>query len=115
MRKYGRGVRRVPGQMNKLEAKYAEHLEINKTFGNILWWSFEPIKLRLADRTFYSPDFLVMSSDERMEVHEVKGTSRGKPWAEDDAMVKIKVAASIFPFKFLMIWKLKDGWQQKEF
>lgn len=41
----------------------------------------------MADKTFYSPDFIVPALD-CIEVHEVKGH-----W-EDDARVKIKVAAS---------------------
>ena len=89
------------GEMNKSEAAYAQHLEIQKQDGIILWYKFEGIKLRLADNTFYTPDFAVMNAASEIELHEYKGF-----W-EDDARVKIKVAASLYPFKFVAITKAK--------
>lgn len=89
---------RLPvGQMNKTEARYADVLEALKRNGNILWYRFEGIKLRLADNTFYSPDFFVMRDDFVLECHEVKGF-----WM-DDARVKIKVAADQYPFRFYAV------------
>lgn len=106
----GRGVRRQPGQMNGWEKSYALHLEERKAIGEILWFEFDSIKFRLAEKTFYTPDFLVMNAKEELEIHEVKGH-----W-EDDARVKIKVAADKFPMKFVgvTIDKLK-GWVYEEF
>jgi hypothetical protein len=99
--------------MNKTEAAYASHLGLLQSAGEILWYKFEAIKLRLADNTFYSPDFLVMGANGSLEVHEVKGF-----W-EDDARVKIKVAASLFPFRFIAITanskKNGGGWKTEEF
>lgn len=83
-----------PGQMNKTEAAYAARLEELRRGGEVLWFRFEGVKLRLADNTFYTPDFAVMRDDGQMEMHEVKGF-----W-EDDARVKIKVAAEMYPFRF---------------
>ena len=79
----------------------------------MLWYKFEGIKLRLADSTFYTPDFAVMQSDGQIELHEVKGF-----WA-DDARAKIKVAADLYPFRFIAI-KAKakrdgGGWDVEEF
>ena len=112
----GRGVRRSPGEMNRLEAQYAERLEGLKHSGAILWWAFDAVKLRLAEKTFYTPDFLVMTRDLEIEVHEVKGSSKGKPFVEDDAAVKIKVAANLYPFRFIMTWFVKsEGWQVREY
>lgn len=93
------------GRMNKTEAEYERLLKVKQQAGDILWYSFEGIKLRLADSTFYSPDFAVMRADGLMEIHEVKGFWR------DDARVKIKVAADLFPFRFLAVRKKrkKDG------
>ena len=101
------------GEMNKTEAAYDEHLGKLKMLGRILWYKFEGITLRLADNTRYTPDFAVMSADGVMEMHEVKGQ-----W-QDDARVKIKVAASIFPFRFMAI-KVKakkdgGGWAVEDF
>ncbi len=93
-RQTGRGTRRKPGEMNKLEAKMADELRAKQLAGDIEWFAFEGITLKLADRTRYTPDFLVMLCDGQLECWEVKGH-----W-EDDARVKIKVAASLFPFVF---------------
>lgn len=105
---------RLPvGAMNKTEARYAEHLTTLQRAGEILWFMFEGIKFRLADNTFYTPDFEVMAADGVMEIHEVKGF-----W-EDDARVKIKVAAALFPFRFKafkpITQKNGGGWSEEAF
>ena len=101
------------GQMNKTEAAYAERLRQLEATGAILWHRFEGIKLRLADNTFYTPDFAVLAADGVMELHEVKGR-----WM-DDARVKIKVAAGLYPMRFLAV-RVKPkrdggGWAVEEF
>lgn len=86
-------------KMNKTESLYARRLENMRAMGNIHRYEFEPLKLRLADSTFYTPDFMVVRND-LIELHEVKGFWR------DDARVKIKVAAKQFPeFKFVAVQK----------
>jgi hypothetical protein len=95
--------------MNKTEAAYAAELELQKRAGEIIWYAFEGIKLRLADRTFLTPDFFLMRADFELECREVKGF-----W-EDDARVKIKVAASMFPFRFTAVKKTKQGWEEEAF
>jgi hypothetical protein len=66
------------GQMNKTETAYAQELELRKRYGEIAWYRFEGIKLRLADNTFYTPDFAVMLANGQLEMHEVKGF-----WTDD--------------------------------
>jgi hypothetical protein len=102
---------RLPkGKMNKTEEAYAAYLELLKRAGEIQWYGFEAVKLRLADKTFYDTDFLVLSQDRTIEIHEVKGF-----W-QDDARVKIKVAASQFPFfKFSAFKKKGSGWEREDF
>ena len=85
--------RHRPGTMNRLEANYAAWLESQKREGKILWWKFESMKFKLADKCWYSPDFIVMTAEMQLEAHEVKGF-----W-EDDARVKIKVVAEMFPIR----------------
>jgi hypothetical protein len=94
------------GTMNKTEARYAAHLELQKSAGVIAWYAFEVLKLRLADKCFYDTDFLVMQADGALEVHEVKG------FFTDDSKVKLKVAADKFPFKFIVVKEMKGkkGW-----
>lgn len=93
------------GAMNKTEAEYAALLEARKAAGEVLWFKFEGFKLRLADNTFYTPDFAVLLRSGAMECHEVKGFMR------DDANVKIKVAADLYPFEFVVVRKRakRDG------
>ena len=102
-----------PGQMNKSEAAYAAHLALQQRVGAVLWYRFEGLKLRLADNTFYTPDFAVMMASGEIELHEVKGH-----W-EDDARVKIKVAAEQYPFRFVAVKPRTisngGGWAVEEF
>lgn len=88
-----------PGQMNKTEEAYAAFLKGKQLMGAIDSYAYEAVKLKLADRTFYTPDFMV-DAITHIEFHEVKG------YWQDDARVKIKVAASLYPqFKFIAIKK----------
>ena len=95
--------------MNKTEAAYDRHLELRRMAGEVAWYGFEAAKLRLAYKTFYTPDFLVILADGEVQFHEVKGFWR------DDARVKIKIAAEQLPFRFLAIHKTKDGWETEYF
>jgi hypothetical protein len=104
-----RGVRRIPGQMNKLEQAYAQELGKLQAAGLVAWFAFDCLKLRLAEKTFYEPDFLVMLADGTLEIAEVKGH-----W-EDDARVKIKVAAALFPFRFRAIRRERGEWVHEIF
>ena len=101
------------GQMNRTEAAYDAHLAEQERRGAIIWRKFEGLKFRLADNTFYTPDFVVMTSLFELECHEVKGF-----W-EDDARVKVKVAASLYPLRFLGVTarakKRGGGWEVEEF
>lgn len=122
--KFGRGRRRVPGEMNKTEAAYALHLEHRKKCGVIEWFVYEGIKIKLADKTFFTPDFAVMMPDGLIELHDVKGTTRdkvtkkSKPFVHDDgATIKIKVAAGLYPFVFVVAWfdKASGMWLENRY
>lgn len=103
----GRTVRHEVGRMNRLEAAYAGHLAAEVAAGRVLWFAFESIKFRLADRTTYEPDFVVLLSDGSVELHEVKGH-----W-EDDARVKWKAAGEVyFMFHLVAVTRPRGGaWQ----
>jgi len=88
--------------MNRLEEAYTEHLETRRHAREIQWFAFEAIKLRLADATFLEPDFLVQLTRGDLEIHETKGF-----W-EEDARIKFKVAAAIFPFRFIGVTRETD-------
>lgn len=106
--------RREPGKMNKLEAEYAAQLAQMQRDGLIQHFEYEGVKLRLADKTYYTPDFFVVRADGLIEFHEVKGF-----WAEHNR-VKIKVAAEQkFWARFFAITKEAKkrggGWKYEEF
>ncbi len=100
-----RGARRKPGVMNKLEASYAQELEARRAAGEIEWWRYEGLTLRLADRCRYTPDFVVLLANGELECHETKGFMR------DDALVKLKIAAEQFPLRFYLVRAIprRDG------
>lgn len=95
--------------MNKTERRYADYLETRRLVGEIWRWDFEAVKLRLADSTFYTPDFRVILADGTEEFHEVKGH-----W-EDDARVKIKVAAEQHPYRFVAVRSAGNRWEHECF
>ncbi|HEX7906244.1 MAG TPA: DUF1064 domain-containing protein [Chitinophagaceae bacterium] len=97
------------GNMNKTEAAYSQHLQNLQKSGEVIWFEFEPINLKLADKCFYRVDFLVMTKTRHLECHEVKGF-----WT-DDALVKIKTAAAKFPFRFISVKLVKGQWEVREF
>lgn len=101
------------GSLNKTEAAYQDHLEALRRAGRVAWFKFEGVKLRLADNTFYTPDFAVMLANGEIEMHEVKGF-----W-QDDARAKIKIAADMYPFRFVAVkvQAKKDGggWAVEDF
>lgn len=93
-------------KMNKTESRFADQLEISKRAGDILDWRFEPLKFKIADKTYYTPDFMIIHRN-YIEFVEIKGFLR------DDAAVKFKAVMAMFPwFKWRMLrWKNKtDGW-----
>ena len=104
------------GAMNKTEQAYAINLERLRQEGYIAWYKFEGVKLRLADNTFYSPDFAVMTAEGVMQMHEVKGA---RAIFQDDAKVKVKVAADAYPFQFLVVYPIAKnkggGWEIDEY
>lgn len=84
---------------NKTERAYGQRLELLRRAGSIKSWSFQSITLKLAFDCRYTPDFFVVDGANEVEFHECKGFER------EDAMVKLRVAARLFPFKFLLVKK----------
>lgn len=101
---------RLPkGQKNKTEQAYEDqYLKPCLHAGEILWYRFEGIKLRLADNTFLTVDYAVLRRDGLLEMVDVKG---GPRVFTEDARVKMKVAAETYPFMFSVVYPVskKDG------
>jgi hypothetical protein len=105
-----KGFFKNPG-MNGTEERFAQTLEEWRVTGVIRWWAFEALKIRLADKTTYSPDFVVVDADRELLCYEVKGFWR------DDARAKIKIAAEHFPARFVAVsWDAKrKQWDYENF
>lgn len=96
--------------MNAGERRYAERvLDPSLRAGMVLYWGFEAIKLKLAPQCFYTPDFLVVGKDLEISLREVKGRKGKSWWAREDARIKLRLAAHLFPFKLVVVWPLKGG------
>lgn len=112
------------GVLNKTEARYAEYLEGEKRAGAVLWYTFEGITLKLAEGLRFTPDFSVLRADGLMELVDVKGRTtrvaasgerKEVAFAMDDSRQKVKMAAAIFPFVFVVAFPSKSGeWVRKE-
>jgi hypothetical protein len=97
------------GEMNKTETAYARELIARQLAGEIQAWKFEAIRFTLAERTTYTPDFIVWLATGEIQIVEVKG----KWW--DDARVKFKVARDTFPmFTFIVVKKVRGGFAIEE-
>jgi hypothetical protein len=121
---FARFHKREPGSKNRVETAYEEYLTLLKAAGEIQDFKYEGIKLRLADNTFYTPDFLVFAADGVVELHDTKGTTKKanaagvkvpKAWVEEDAKLKIKVVAELFPFRTFIVWKSEGQWIKEQF
>lgn len=103
-------IRKRSGEMNKTEAAFAAYLRTEQVAGRVLWFGFEQVKLRLADNTYFTPDFGVMYANGELWLVDTKGTKkdggRYKPWVEEDARIKLKVAAETFPFVLAVAYRL---------
>ena len=108
-----RPARRPGDRMNRTEAAWARQLDAQK-----LTYTFEATKFRLANNTWYTPDFVVFCPNGdgtyTIEVHEVKGFWR------DDARVKWKTVAEQWPqFRFVAVGKRKaregGGWWRETY
>ena len=103
---------------NKTEARYMQHLEAEKRAGRVVWYAFEPMSIRLADKCHFTPDFLVVDSEGEVTFVDTKAwwNKQNKPGITDDSLVKLKTAAEQFPiFNFIATWE-KDGiWEERMF
>ena len=91
---------------NKLEAAWGRELAMLQMTGRILWYEYEPLRLPLAGRCSYRPDYGVALPGYRRAWCEVKG-----PHAWEDSIVKLKVAARTWPdVPFWLVRKVNKRW-----
>jgi hypothetical protein len=102
-------------QMNKTERAYSVLLDEEKRQGLVIDWKFHPMRVRLADNTFYEVDFLVLHADMKLAIHETKGG-----FVTQHGQMKIKLCAEVLPyFRMVKATKLTakqgGGWTREEF
>lgn len=90
---------------NKLETRFGGYLHMLHPRA-VIWE--QSITFRLANGVRYTPDW-VMCEDSRLSIFEIKG-----PRAWDDAIVKIKVAASRYPqLDWFLAWEENGIWKSQ--
>lgn len=104
---------RMPGA-NDLEVAYGAFLDHQKAMGEVLEWYWQPMSLRLTfledgRGDFYRPDFLVVTSTREIQIHETKG------FMQDDARTKLKVAAALYPFRFVLVQRKGGVWERTRY
>jgi hypothetical protein len=101
-----------PGQKNRTEEAFDAYLDGLKHHGEVLWYCFEGIKLKLSDNCHLTVDFAVMAADGVLEMVDVKGSPA---IFSDDAKVKMKTAARLFPFRYKVAFPIPKkhggGWR----
>lgn len=107
-----RGAAHVRGVMNRTEGRFAAILEMQRLFGEIRGWSFEPETLILGPRFTFTPDFKVEELDGTLTWYDVKGRH---VW--EDATIKIKAAALLLPqYRFAQArWVNNSEWKYRFF
>lgn len=109
--------------MSKPERSFSEYNEARRIAREIETWAFHPAKWRLADGTWYEPDFMVVHLDGRIEFDDTKAFWKSKKQvrasvkSKEASTVKIKVAAETYPqFDWNQCWQDEVGeWKYRAF
>jgi hypothetical protein len=99
---------------NKTEAAYTAYLELHKRVpldGKrlVIWYAFEALKVRIGDRCWLTPDFLVQYDNGELELHDTKGRKGNKYFATDDAIVKARAVGRNFPVPIYFVFPIGQG------
>lgn len=98
------------GYRSKVEARYAQYLELQVKVGAIKSWLYEPITLKLAPGVRYQPDFLVINNDNEVSLFETKGRKGASFWSMPVSKIKYKLAADLYPWwRFYVTWPKANG------
>ena len=91
---------------SKTEERYAAHLDLMKKAGQIDDWAYEPVTLKLAPGVRYTPDFMIRCTfNKEIRFEELKGRKGTGFYSLPVSKIKIKMAASLFPFwNFSVVW-----------
>lgn len=93
-------------KLNKLETEYLRYHTIVCPREKI---HVQAMRFLLANGVTYTPDFICIDGN-KLSAIEVKG-----PHAWEDAIIKLKVAPTIYPWiRWFMVWKDKGQWHTQE-
>jgi hypothetical protein len=104
--------RSVEERLNKTERRWLEMMRVRRHCAKI---GIQEITFRLANQVRYTPDFSVtlldhMKEQASMVFYEIKGA-----YIREDAWIKLKTAASLFPqFRFVMAQWKDNRWTDTE-
>jgi hypothetical protein len=87
-------------KLNKLESAWLAVLRADIT---LAWVGVHALTFKIGDDCRYTPDFIALNLDGELIAYETKGFMR------DDARVKLKVAARMFPFVGFVLVERKAG------
>lgn len=92
-------------KLNKTERAYLAYL---RAIHPDAWIGVQNITLKLAFDCRLTPDFVIVYEDGSIEMVDVKGFQR------EDALIKMKIAARLFPWATFTIASRSDvGWSYK--
>lgn len=99
-------------EMNWTESRYAEVLEGRRLCGELRSWEFERYTFRLGPEMTFTPDFAIEELDGWLTLVDTKNSKH--IW--EDATVKAKAAATLYPFHRWQQAVLKSGeWHVRTF
>lgn len=94
-------IRQNSAGLNKTEQAFKDYLDSKRCYSVLV----QAITLKIGNGVRFTVDFITIDPDGRMQGWETKGHLR------DDANVKIKVAASLYPWiKFHLVTRKKGEW-----
>ncbi len=95
---------------SKWERDYATYLDYAKAVNAIWDWAYEPDRFDIGVGAKFTPDFrVVVNRGESPEYREVKGYRR------EAAMVRLKVAAKMYPqHRWVLVTKIQGQWVHTE-
>ena len=89
--------------MNGLEHAWSSVLFARQMAGEILAWKYASVSFRVGHDCKYTPDFIVVLADGRLELQECKGFMR------DDALVKLRACRELYPWLPLRLIRAAKG------
>lgn len=98
---------------SKLEAAFAQYLDMLKMAKEIAGWSYEPLHWRLpGKKNWYKSDFCSWgNSNDPVMFYEVKGRNK----SDATSLVKLKTAAALNPWGVFIQVRWVDGhWEERE-